>query len=199
MRGGYALAGGSLLYARAGAVRTSFDLYDTVNARTDAAEDDDTTETGMRLGFGTDIPATRHLFLRLEYSFTEYDDFEADIVDSQDQAQTERFRPREDLFRVGLGWQWGGSGELRATQASDYTGLYAGAHIGHGALQSHVKGQTNDGERNARRSGTVPLCWRLRRRLGCDRGGIFRLRFPASALVSGPGRGTGGRQCRLDL
>jgi opacity protein-like surface antigen len=144
VRGGYQLAGGSLLYARAGGVRTSFDLYDTVNARTDAAEDDDTTETGVRFGLGTDIPATRHIFVRLDYSFTQYDDIDANIVDSQDQPQTERFRPREDLFRVGLGWQWGGAGERRATQAGDYSGLYAGAHIGHGALQSDLSGQTND-------------------------------------------------------
>jgi hypothetical protein len=144
LRGGYALAGGPLLYARAGAVRTSFDVNDAVNARADAADDGDTTETGTRVGLGADIPASRHVFVRLEYSFTQYDDFQTDIVDSQDQAQTQRFRPREDLFRVGLGWQWGGSGEPRTAQASDYTGLYAGAHIGHGALQSHVKGQTND-------------------------------------------------------
>jgi len=144
LRGGYTLANGALLYARAGAVRTDFDLYDSVNARTDAADDGVTTETGTRLGLGTDIPATRHVFVRLEYSFTGYDDFETDTVDSQDQPQTQRFRPREDLFRLGLGWQWGGSGERQTTQAIDYTGLYAGAHIGHGALQSDVSGQTDD-------------------------------------------------------
>jgi opacity protein-like surface antigen len=144
VRGGYQLAGGSLLYARGGAVRSNFDLYDTVNARTDAADDDDTTETGVRFGLGTDIPATRHVFVRLDYSFTQYDDFEADILDSQGQPQTERFRPREDLFRVGMGWQWGGSGERRATQATDYTGLYGGLHIGHGALQSDLSGETSD-------------------------------------------------------
>jgi len=145
LRGGYLLASGPLLYARAGAVRANFDIYDTVNARSDAADDDDATETGVRLGLGTDIPASRHLFVRLEYSFTEYDDFEANIVDVQDQPRTERFHPREDLFRVGLGWQWGGPGEPGPKQVLDYSGLYAGAHIGHGALQSDVSGQHSDG------------------------------------------------------
>jgi opacity protein-like surface antigen len=43
-----------------------------------------------------------------------------------------------------MGWQWGGSGERRATQATDYTGLYGGLHIGHGALQSDLSGETSD-------------------------------------------------------
>jgi len=145
LRGGYRLATGPLLYTRVGAQRTEFDSHYTVNARTDAADDDNPTQTGMRIGLGTDIPASDHVFVRLEYSFTQYDDFKADIVDAQNQTQTERFRPREDLFRVGLGWQWGGSGERRATQTIDYTGVYAGAHIGQGALQSHAKGEHNDG------------------------------------------------------
>jgi hypothetical protein len=145
LRGGYQLASGPLLYARVGAVRTNFDAYNTVNARTDAADDGDPTQTGVRLGLGTDIPASQHLFVRLEYSFTQYDDFEANVVDVQDQPQTERIRPREDLFRIGLGWQWGGFGKPRPKPAIDYTGLYAGAHVGQGALRSDVTGQLNDG------------------------------------------------------
>ncbi len=145
LRGGYRLAGGPLLYTRVGAQRTEFDSHYTVNARTDAADDDEPTQTGARFGLGADIPAGDQLFVRLEYSFTQYDDFRVDIVDLQGQAQRERFRPREDLFRIGLGWQWGASGERPRKQVIDYTGLYAGAHIGQGALQSDAKGQHNDG------------------------------------------------------
>jgi opacity protein-like surface antigen len=145
LRGGYRLATGPLLYLRVGAQRTEFDSHYTVNATPDAGDDDQATQTGLRLGVGADIPAGDALFVRLDYSHTRYDDFQADIVDALGQAQTERIRPREDLFRVGLGWQWGRKSERRAHWTIDYNGLYAGAHIGQGALQSDASGLHNDG------------------------------------------------------
>lgn len=143
LRAGYRLATGPLLYGRLGAVETDFDAYTTVNDRTAFADDDDHTETGVRLGLGSDIPVSDHLFVRLDYTYTDYDDFDVSIVDSKDQPQTERFSPREDLFRIGLGWQFGGLGSTRPKQEVNYTGLYAGTHIGHGAVQSDATGIHN--------------------------------------------------------
>jgi len=144
LRGGYRLDSGPLLYGRLGMVRTDFKAYATVNSRTESAYDHDRTETGTRFGLGSDIPVTDTLFLRLDYSYTDYDDFEGSLVDSHDTLQTERFSPREDLFRIGLGWQPAGFGAGRQAQEIDVSGLYAGATIGHGALQSDVSGQHYD-------------------------------------------------------
>ena len=144
LRTGYRLATGPLLYGRLGAVRTNFDAFTTVNDRMEFAHDDDHTETGVRLGLGSDIPVNDHLFVRLDYTFTEYDNFDADIIDSNDQLQTERISPREDLFRIGLGWQLGGFGSISQKQKVNHTGLYAGTHIGHGAVQSDTTGSHND-------------------------------------------------------
>lgn len=145
LRAGYRLATGPLLYGRLGAVRTDFSAYTTVNDRTAFAFDEDRTETGVRLGVGSDIPVSEHLFVRLDYSYTDYDEFDGTIIDIMDQPQTEHFSPREDLFRIGLGWQLGGLGSATPKQDIDYDGLYAGAHIAHGAVQSDVTGLHNDG------------------------------------------------------
>jgi len=145
LRAGYRLATGPLLYGRLGVVRTDFDAYTTVNERTAFAFDDKRTETGVRLGLGSDIPVSHHLFVRLDYSVTDYDDFDGSLIDSNDLLQTENFAPREDLFRVGLGWQMGDLGDASRNRQVEYTGLYAGTHIAHGAVQSEASGSHNDG------------------------------------------------------
>ena len=147
LRGGYRLATGPLLYGRLGAVRTDFDTYATVNNRKAFAANEDNTQTGTRFGLGSDIPVSEHLFVRLDYSYTDYDDFDVSVIDSQDQQQTERISPREDLFRIGLGWQLGGLGSTTPKRDIDYSGLYAGVHIGHGAVQSDATG-THSGSGN---------------------------------------------------
>jgi hypothetical protein len=145
LRGGYQLPGGALLYARAGAVRGHFGSDFTVNARPDASDDDFPTRTGLRLGVGADLPAGERLFVRLDFSHTGYEDYEADIVDALDQPQTERLDPKEDLFRIGLGYRFGGDPAPLPKQAIDYNGVYAGAQVGYGTVQSDAKGLHNDG------------------------------------------------------
>ena len=145
VRAGYQLPAGTLLYGRLGKVRTNFDAYTTVNSRPEDAFDEQRTEDGLRYGIGTDIPLSEHLFVRLDYSLTEYDDFDAHIVDSSDVTQTESFSPKDSLFRLGLGWQAGSLGGVPRKQQVHYDGPYAGAHIGHGSVQSHVTGSQIDG------------------------------------------------------
>ena len=144
LRAGYRLAAGPLLYGRLGAVRTDFHAYTTVNDRTAFAYSDERTETGVRIGLGSDIPVNHYLFVRLDYSVTGYTDFDGNLIDSNDLPQTEHFSPREDLFRIGLGWQPGGTGGTGPKQQVDYTGLYAGTHIAQGAVQSDASGMHND-------------------------------------------------------
>lgn len=144
IRGGYQLATGSLLYGRVGAARTDFDVYTTVNDKTEFADDSDHTETGVRLGIGTDIPISEHMFVRLDYTYTDYDSFDANIIDSDDNPQSERYNPGEDIFHIGLGWQFDGFSGISKKQEIDYTGLYSGTHLGHGAIQSDATGSHTD-------------------------------------------------------
>lgn len=144
IRGGYQLATGPLLYGRVGAARTDFDVFTTVNNRTEFADDNDHEQTGIRLGLGTDIPVSEHVFIRLDYTYTDYDSFNTNIIDSDDNPQSERYSPREDLFHIGLGWQFDGFSSTRQKQEVDYTGVYAGTHLGHGAVQSDATGTHTD-------------------------------------------------------
>ena len=144
IRAGYLLRTGTLLYTHAGAVRTGFDSYNTVNAKPESADDDDHTLTGVRVGLGVDVPASENSFVRLGYSFTDYKDFDANFLDAVNNPQSESFSPHENLFWLGLGWKWGGFQSEVSKQEVDYSGLYAGAHIGHGALQSETTGMHQD-------------------------------------------------------
>lgn len=138
LRGGYTLAGGDLLYARLGRVRTGFDSYYTLNDAPQNAVDATFEQDGTRYGVGTDIAAGRNLFVRLDYSHTDYDDFVADLV-----TTAENMQPAESYFRLGLGWQFGGN-EAPALPAVALRGFYAGALLGHGSLNSHATGLHND-------------------------------------------------------
>ncbi len=140
LRGGYRLASGTLVYGRLGAVRADFDTFYTINDEPFNAFNREQSETGLRYGLGADIPAGEHLFLRMDYSYTTYDDFAADIV-----TEAEGIEPSEDLFRLGLGWRFGGIGAKVAPSVHSFTGLYAGAAVGHGALRSDATGVHNDG------------------------------------------------------
>lgn len=144
LRAGYQLNTGPLIYARLGAVSTDFDVYMTVNDRTDSAYDDAPEKTGTRLGIGTDIPISDRLFARLDYTHTDYGDFSGSVLDSNDDLQVERFSPREDLFRIGLGWQLDEPSPVNHSKEIDYNSFYAGAGVGHGALQSDTTGIHTD-------------------------------------------------------
>lgn len=140
LRGGYRLAGGELAYLRLGRVRSEFDTFYTLNDAPQNAVDKTFEQDGTRYGVGADIPAGRHLFLRLDYSHTDYDDITADIV-----TDVENLAPAESYFRLGLGWQFGGNEPPAvAIPAVAARGFYAGAALGHGALNSHVTGSHVD-------------------------------------------------------
>ena len=66
-RVGYLLDGG-LLYGKLGAVRTRFHTYDTDNNNVAGAYDQKHRDTGTRIGLGLEVPASRNLFVRTDYS-----------------------------------------------------------------------------------------------------------------------------------
>lgn len=140
LRGGYQLANGSLLYARLGRVRTDFKTYYTLNDAPQNAVDQTFEQDGNRYGIGSDIPAGEHLFVRMEYAYTRYDDYSVDVVSEQ-----EDFNPKSSFFNLGLGWQFGGNRKPQTPpEAIDIDGFYAGANLGHGSLNSHLSGIHTD-------------------------------------------------------
>ena len=140
LRGGYRLAGGDLLYLRLGRVRGKFDTYYTLNDAPQNAVDTTLEQDGTRYGVGTDVVAGAHLFIRMDYSHTDYDGFVADLI-----TDREAMTPAESYFRLGLGWQFGGTTAppKRATPMA-MRGFYAGALLGHGSLNSHAAGTHSD-------------------------------------------------------
>jgi opacity protein-like surface antigen len=87
---GYVFRDTALFYARIGAVRTEFTTNYFFN---DVAVDQDDTAAGLRLGGGVELAPTTNTFLRLDYAYTNYDEYEA--YDTFDNSET--------LFRLGLG------------------------------------------------------------------------------------------------
>ena len=141
MRAGYQLKTGPLVYARLGAVRTHFGSYATINDSPNFADSNDYTQNGGVFGLGSDIPVSEHLFVRLDYSYTDYESFDVNVGDP---TQSERFEPRENLFQIGLGWQFDGFTGKTQKQDINYTGFYAGTQLGHGAVQSDATGTHYD-------------------------------------------------------
>ena len=142
LRAGYLLDGG-MLYGRLGAVHTEFHTYFAENKYAATGAFDHTHgETGTRIGLGLDIPASRNLFVRTDYSVTRYDEYLAphQVTDAGGTA-SEAFANRDAVFSVGLGWRFGGERpEVAARPARELNGLYAGASLGHDTLGTKLTG-----------------------------------------------------------
>lgn len=133
---GYILRYGSLLYGRIGAVRSNFNTDYSFSGTTVNQED---ASTNLRLGIGVDVPASRYIFIRTEYTYTGYDSYDIDYGTSG----PDTFENAEGMFRIGLAVNF--SGNLPASPARGYTlrnlrGFYAGSQFGHGSLASEVAG-----------------------------------------------------------
>jgi opacity protein-like surface antigen len=145
LRGGYKLVSGPLLYARLGKVSGVFDIDFQKNDEPLNAVSDQPTLEGDRYGVGADIPISNGMFLRMDYSYTDYKTYTADAV-----TTAEDFNPSSNVFHLGLGWQLGGSGSnANKNYSVNLNGLYAGVQLGHGSINSHTSGIHND-------SGSLP-------------------------------------------
>lgn len=139
--GGFTLPHGKLLYARYGQVKTDFNTYYTLNSMPSDAFDQSVTLTGTRYGIGAEIAEMKHLFWRMEYTFTNYDNYRVDYV-----TNVENFENTESLFRIGLGWHIGGHpNKYRKPSTMNYNGFYAGLNIGHSSLSTDMTGQHRSG------------------------------------------------------
>jgi opacity protein-like surface antigen len=90
----------TLLYGRAGPVRTRF-TTDYLRQDTGDHVIQDDRLTGWRFGGGVELPASDHTFLRLDYSYTRYGDYSVDYASGVDS-----FDNSEALVRLGVGFRY---------------------------------------------------------------------------------------------
>ena len=145
LRGGYILKSGPLFYLRVGQAQAEFDTSFQINNELANAVNETFDVDGVRYGFGTDIPLDDSLFLRMDYSYTNYDTYVVDAV-----TTAEEFDPSDHVFHLGLGWLFGGNGNQANVNTNlSMRGVYAGVTLGHGSLNSYAEGIHND-------SGSLP-------------------------------------------
>lgn len=152
IRPGYMLDNGALFYGRLGWASTNFS--NQVRAVDDTTAiaytvDEDKRMDGFRLGLGTDVPMGNNLFMRMDYAYTQYHDYSIPVYNSTGTLlHNDTVDMSNGAFKLGLGWNFGGS-ESPAQVASvnpDYLdGLYVGAMIGHGAINSELDTLHNAG------------------------------------------------------
>jgi outer membrane immunogenic protein len=130
-------------------VHTHFDTYDTENQYAAiGAYDHDKSVNGDRYGVGIDLPASNNLFVRMNYSYTHYDKYNASsYADATGTTSTlDRLANSESLFRVGLGWRFGGQDQpMPEVDAASARGFYVGAKMGYGSVNSKLDAIHNDG------------------------------------------------------
>lgn len=100
---GYVLENGTLLYVRAGQMHTRFNtLYNKGNVNNWVDRDD--MLKGNRFGIGAEVPAYRTLFVKLDYTRTDYTNY--GFTTQHANADTVNFDNRETLFSLGLGMRF---------------------------------------------------------------------------------------------
>lgn len=156
VRPGYMLDNGALLYGRLGWARTKFNNYiqavDESGTSVDGViytVDQDKTMDGFRLGLGTDIPMGDNLFMRMDYAYTNYKTYSIPVAnDVGTILRNDSADITGGTFKLGLGWNFGGSDTADKTVSIDpvyLDGMYVGAMIGHGPLNSEIHSLHGDG------------------------------------------------------
>ncbi|MBA1147233.1 outer membrane beta-barrel protein [Ectothiorhodospiraceae bacterium WFHF3C12] len=102
LRVGYVIDGAALVYVRGARMRTEFET-DYEFASEGVSIDDTRTLDGNRAGLGIELPVSEHLFVRADYSYTDYEEYDI-TYGSSNGTGTESFDNDEDQFRLGLGY-----------------------------------------------------------------------------------------------
>ncbi len=98
LRLGFLLNDAAMIYGKAGTVRSRFTTDYERGANHVVQED---WLTGQRFGGGVELPVSEHGFLRLDYSYTEYDEYSVDYVTGVDS-----FDNSEAVVRLGFGLRY---------------------------------------------------------------------------------------------
>jgi len=91
---GYVVAGRALIYGRIGAVLTQFRTTFQDGPHSYSQNDN---RVGLRFGVGVEVPVTKSIFTRLDYSHTLYGSYTLSHV-----SGVEVYKPNENLVRLGV-------------------------------------------------------------------------------------------------
>lgn len=145
LRPGFLLDNGALLYGRLGYAKTTFvNKVRAVDDGTGTAYtvNDDKSMDGIRVGLGNDIPMGNNLFLRMDYAYSDYKKYAIPVYNSGGTLiHNDTADMSSGTFKMGLGWNFGGSNEPQKIVSVDpkyLDGLYVGAMIGHGVINSEM-------------------------------------------------------------
>ena len=92
---------GALIYGKLGAVRTRFNTQYKKGGNSSAWVNRDDSKTGEQYGLGVQLPITRNVFTRVEYSYRQYQKYSFTTVNAN--ADTVQIDNSAALFQVGLG------------------------------------------------------------------------------------------------
>lgn len=141
---GYLVNDRFLLYGRLGIVQARFDTDLTTDLG--VAFDSKTTKIGGRFGLGAEIALTPNSFFRLDYTLTNYNDYNVGWTDSTFSG-VDNFDNDESLFRVGYIYRFspGSAGNQNEPLAEGNTssilsGFYFGGLLGGTQLSTKLTG-----------------------------------------------------------
>jgi len=147
LRIGRILDTGTLFYVRGGVARAHFDTAYAQNDPAVSASGYDDTDAidGWRFGVGADIPLSGRAFVRLDYSYTDYQTLDVPYLTTSG-PEMETFDSREGVFHLGLGMRLGAGGMTpKPASPNIRSGFYAGLQGGHVMPTSRLEGVHRDG------------------------------------------------------
>jgi hypothetical protein len=108
LRGGYLINPSTLVYGRLGVAAARFNTFLRLgDGRTFNQSD---TQIGLRVGVGGEVAATENLFVRLDYIYTRYNDYDLDFSSTgqinSGNRRIDNFGNEEMAFRIGAGYRF---------------------------------------------------------------------------------------------
>jgi len=131
---GFRTVGGNLIYGRLGVSTAEFESRYQQGGNQVVIND---REIGFNVGVGAEFPIGHGLSGRMEYQIRAFDDYQigAPLGGTDD----DNFANLEAVAHFGLLYKFGAKDEA-IVEPVDFSGFYAGAQLGHGALQSENSG-----------------------------------------------------------
>lgn len=139
LRGGYEQDSGVQYYGRTGLAFTRFDTDYQTASNTNFETDE--FALGFRFGGGIEAPVDSASFVRMDYGYTTYEDYNFTVP-----SGTDNFHNGEVLMRLGLGYRFGGKEpEIAQGNPENFAGLFMGGNLGYGLLSSRNEGPRSGG------------------------------------------------------
>lgn len=133
LRAGYLVDPDTLVYVRSDAVRAKFAMSYTGDRSRQSQ-----FVNGFDTGFGAEVGVGNGLFVRGEYLWTDYGDFD---------GENQSYQPFESMANIALVYRFNDTSKTSESKVADFGGAYVGGQIGYGdantkELQSDAS--TND-------------------------------------------------------